>query len=691
MKKNLSRLKGQTLSPPQIKKEAFIHKKFDDKIKDPYHWLKKRDDPEVLNHIHKENEYSKQQLKPLTSLKKEMFEDIKSRLPKTEDQEPVSIGNYWYYKTWEKDKAYPIHKRKHKKSNNQEILLDENQLKGSYINVSNISVSPDHKILAYALDNKGREFYTIYFKDLKSGKLLKHKIPQVSSSFVWANDNKTLFYVKQDKETLRNFQVYRFSLKTGKNQLLYEEKDSQFSVYLNKSLCHTWITLLIYSSESTEYRYLPANQPDKNFILFCKREDKHEYHLCYGNKVFYLLSNKDKAFNFKVMKVSENTKQLSSYPSHLWKECIPHRPEVFIEDYEVFKSFIVLQVRKNAQLNIEIYPIKNLQIENLNFKEELYCVQMIDNEEYDSKFLRLRFESLVTPPIVYDYQWDDKKLYFKSQKKYKVDCKKYHSKREHAIAPDGTQVPISIVYKRDIKPNPKSPLLLYAYGSYGASMDPYFNPAVLALLNQGFIYAIAHVRGGSEKGRKWHEQGKMLNKKNTFTDFISCAEFLIEHSYSSPKHLYIMGESAGGLLIGAVLNQRPELFRGAVARVPFVDCLATMLDESIPLSTLEYKEWGNPNKKVYYDYIKSYSPYNNIKKAPYPYLLIETGYHDPRVQYWEPVKWLAKLREHNKNNHLMALVMNMKSGHFGLTGRLEYFKLKALCYSFFVGIEKGKI
>ena len=693
MTKNLSRLRGQALKPPETKKVAFVHEKFGDKIVDPYHWLSQRDAPEVLSHIRKENEYSKEQLKPLAELQKEMFQDIKSRLPKAEDQEPVSIDDYWYYNTWEKDKAYPIHKRKHKKEGKEEILLDENQIKATYISVSNVCVSPNHKILSYTLDTQGREFYTIYFKDLKTGQLLNYTIPKVSSSFIWANDSQTLFYVKQDKETLRDFQVYRFSLKTGKSELLYEEKDTQFSVYLSKSLCQTWITLLIYSRESTEYHYLPANQPDKNFKLFCKRENKHEYHLCYGEGIFYLLSNKDSAFNFKLMKIAENkkTEETSNYPSHLWEECIPHREEVFIEDYEVFKKFVVLQVRKKAQLNIEIYPIKNWIMETLDFKEELYRVQMIDNEEYDSPFLRLRFESLNIAPIVYDYQWDNKKLHFKSQKKYAIDFKNYQSKREYAKAQDGTQIPISIVYRKDTQISSKSPLLLYAYGSYGSSMDPYFNPAVLALLNQGFIYAIAHVRGGSEQGRKWHENGKMLNKKNTFTDFISCAELLIEKSYSSAKHLYIMGESAGGLLIGAVLNQRPELFRGAVARVPFVDCLTTMLNENIPLSTLEYEEWGNPNQKIYYDYIKSYSPYNNIKKTKYPYLLIETGYQDPRVQYWEPIKWLAKLREHNTTEHLMALIMNMKSGHFGSTGRLEYFKLKALCYSFFVGIETGKI
>ena len=682
-----------TLKAPKLKKKAYIHKKFKDKIVDPYHWLSKREDPEVLNYIQKENQYSKKQLKPLAKIQQKIFQDIKSKLPKKEDQEPVSIGDYWYYNSWEKNKAYPIHKRKNKKTNQEEILLDENQLKGSYISVCNVSISPNHKILAYALDNKGREFYTIYFKDLKTKKLLKAFIPEVSSSFVWANDNKTIFYVKQDKKTLRDFKVYRFCLKTKKSKLLYTEKDTQFSVYLNKTLCDTFITLLIYSRESTEYRYLPANQPNKNFTLFCKREDKHEYHLSFCEGIFYLLSNKNKSFNFKLMKVSENkkTKKLSSYPSHLWQKCIPHRPEVFIEDYEVFKKHIVLQVRKNAQLNLEIYPINSYKRESLKFKDSIYCVKMIDNEEHESQFLRLRFESLTTAPIIYDYKWDNKKLYFKSQKNYKVDFNNYKSKREYAVAQDGTKIPISVVYKKDIKPNSKTPLLLYAYGSYGASMDPYFNPAVLALLNQGFIYAIAHVRGGSENGRKWHEKGKMLHKKNTFTDFISCAEFLIKKSYTSAKHLYIMGESAGGLLIGAVLNKKPELFRGAIARVPFVDCLTTMLNEKIPLSTLEYEEWGNPNKKKYYDYIKSYSPYNNVKKASYPYLLIETGYHDPRVQYWEPVKWLAKLREHNTNDRLMALIMNMKSGHFGSTGRLEYFKLKALCYSFFVGIETHKI
>ncbi|MCZ0933140.1 MAG: prolyl oligopeptidase family serine peptidase, partial [Oligoflexia bacterium] len=471
--------------------------------------------------------------------------------------------------------------------------------------------------------------------------------------------------------------------------------DKKFNVYLNKTLSNTWVLITAYSALSSEYHYLPANQPLQTFKLFCAREKEHEYHVYYGDGIFYILTNKNKAFNFKLMKVSENkiSKEKSNYPNSQWEELITHRPDVFIEGGEVFKEFIALNIRKEGRQKIEIYNIKKSQLETVDFKEDIYSVVLGHNAEYGSDFLRLSFETPVKPLITYDYNWKEKKLHFKRQMKYAGDfsSENYKTESQYALANNGVKIPLSLVYKKDLKITTKTPLLLYGYGSYGYSLDPRFNPYVLSLLNRGFIYATAHIRGGSERGRLWYEEGKFLKKKNTFTDFIACAEHLIEKSYSSPEHLYIMGESAGGLLMGAVLNERPDLFHGAVARVPFVDCLATMLDEHIPLTTGEYEEWGNPNEKAYYDYIKSYSPYNNIRKTNYPHLLIETGYHDPRVQYWEPVKWAAKLREYKTNNNLIAMTMNMDSGHFGSTGQFEYFKLYSLCYSFLIGLEQGLI
>ena len=683
-------------SVPKAQKEKYLHKKFNDTITDYYHWLKKKGDSEVLNYISKENQYFQEQLKILNPLQKKLFKEMKSILPQEEYQEPVPLGEWFYYKVWKKNKAYPIYMRRKRNSEKEEILLDVNDFENKiYLDVSSVQVSPNHKILAYALDDQGREFYNIYFKDLETGKTFPGFISKVTSCFVWANNNKSLFYVQQDKQTLRNFQVYRYDLQTGKKTFFYEEKDENFSVYLNKTLCQTWITLAVISTQSSEYHYLPADKASESFKLFSKRETDHEYHIHYGNGIFYILTNKDKALNFKLMQVFESSfkKENSSYPSFLWKDLIPHRKETFIQEYEVFKDFIVLNVRKNYKEEIEIYNLQTSQLKTIDFNEELYSIKIKDNREFKTDYLRLVFQSPLQALTVYDYSFKEQKLHFKSQKKYsgKFNSKNYKVKALKARTHDGIQIPISLVYKKNLSINSSTPLLLYGYGAYGLSLDHSFDSSLFPLLNQGFIYAMAHVRGGSEGGRIWYEKGRLLNKKNSFQDFISCCEFLIQESYTSSKHLYIMGESAGGLLIGSVLNERPDLFKGAVARVPFVDSLATLLDKTIPLSIGEYEEWGNPNEKIYYDYIKSYSPYNNIKQKKYPHLLIESGYHDPRVPYWEPLKWIAKLREYNQSNCLMVLKMNMKSGHFGSTGRIEFLKLKALCYSFLIGIEKGKI
>lgn len=682
-------------TPPKAKKEKHIHKKFGEELIDYYHWLKKRDEPEVLDYLKQENSYAEQKLKALENLRKELFEEMKERLPETQDPEPVPKGEYLYYFTQKKEKQYLIHKRKRKGNNKEEIILDVNAIstKSGYVDVKGVSVSPNHKILAYALDEKGREFYNIYFKDLKTGQQIQNHISQASSRFVWANDNQTVFYVKQDKKTLRNFQVYRFDIQTGKESLIFEEKDKKFSLDLEDSLCKTWIFIVSHSTLSTEYRCLPADQPLQDLKLFCAREKEHKYKLSYGDGIFYILTNKDKAFNFKLMKISEEkiSKEDSLYPSTQWEELIVHRPEVFIEEFEVFKSFIAFNSRKKGRQKIEIYNIKKSLLETVDLKEQIYSVALGPNYEYETDFLRLHFETPVKPLITYDYNWKEKSLHFKRQMKVAGDfsSENYTTKALYAIAKEGVKIPLSLAYKTDLKITAETPLMLYGYGSYGFSLDPLFNPCILSLLNRGFIYATAHIRGGSECGKLWHEEGKFLKKKNTFMDFIACAEHLIEQSYSSPKHLYIMGESAGGMLVGSVLNERPDLFCGAVARVPFVDCLNTMLDETIPLSTVEYEEWGNPNEKQYYDYIKSYAPYNNIKKTNYPHLLIETGYHDPRVQYWEPAKWIAKLREYKTDSNLALMLTNMNSGHFSSTGLLEYYKLFSLCYSFFIGLERG--
>ncbi len=702
-KKNPSRKSAKSgktaIAPPKALKRAFFHKKFGDKRADPYYWLKNRGAPEVLRYLKEENKYGQSKLKPLKKLKTELFEEMKSRLTEKENQEPTAMGAYFYYKTWKKRNPYPIHKRRKKSGGREEIILDENRLavKHSYLDVANVSVSPSHEILAYALDSQGREFYNIYFKRLKTGRRLPRFISSATLDFVWANDNQTVFFTRQDKQTLRVFQVWRFDIKTGREELVFEEKDVKFSVYLNKTLCASWITLLSHSSQTSEFHYLPASRPKGRFALFCKRKPKHEYHLHYGDGVFYILSNKDGAFNFKLMKAPVEKKSQSSkpgdYPASLWEELIPHRPETFIENYEVFKNFIALETRSQGRTEIEIFDQKKQVSHKVSFADKVRFVSLGENKEYNSPSVRLKFQSPTQPEIVYDYFPGRKKLSFKSQRTVKggFDSKNYISRMEYAPSPDGSQTPVSIVHKKGLRPAPSTPLLLYGYGSYGISVDPMFSSALLSLLDRGFIYAIAHVRGGSEKGRKWYDEGRLLNKKNTFSDFIACARHLIKRPYTSSSHLYIMGASAGGLLIGAVLNRQPELFRAVIASVPFVDCLTTMLDESIPLSTGEYEEWGNPHNKIYYDCVKSYSPYDNIKKTKYPHILIQAGYHDPRVQYWEPAKWTAKLRDSKIGRELVLLLTNMKSGHFGSTGRLERLKILSLYYAFLIGIEKGLI
>ena len=677
---------------PMASKINHIHEKFKDKRTDPYYWLQKRDAPEVLRYLEEENKYAQQILKPLDKLKKKLFKEMKSRMSENYDTEPVPYGKYKYYISFVKGKDYAIHKRINKKTLEEEIILDENLLADTckYCDIDGINMSTNHSILAYSIDNKGREFYDTYFKDLKTGKNLKHFIQEATSDLVWANDNQTVFYVQQDPKTLRSFQVYRFDILTGEKNLIYEEKNLKHRVNLNKTLSGDFIFIGSASIETSEWFYLSADNPKADPRLFSARKEKQKYYVNYGDGVFYILTNKDSAANFKLMQVPVSAKEdLKEYSPETWKEVVPHRKDASIENYEVFEKFIALEVRNKGRQEVEILDKKTGKSHSINFTEEVYSLVIGDNCEYHTDLLRVRYSSFTQPHIAYDYDVVKRKLHFKSQYPIKGEFKSenYVSKREFVEARDGSFVPVSLVYRKDLKISKSTPVLLYGYGSYGASMDPTFDHILFSLLDRGFVYALAHIRGGSELGIKWHKDGKFLKKKNTFYDFIDSAEFLINNSYTSSEHLYIMGGSAGGLLIGAVLNERPDLFKGAVALVPFVDVLTTILDESIPLTTGEYEEWGNPNEKIYYDYIKSYSPYDNVKKTKYPHLLISSGYFDPRVQYWEPAKWAAKLRDYKIDDNLLLLVMNMKTGHFGDTGRFSQLEPYALYFSFLLSLE----
>ena len=676
------------VTPPRAEKRSFFHKKFQDRRSDPYYWLKEKDSSEVLKYLEAENTYAKGFFDRIKPLQQELFQEMKARIPGSYDTEPVKWGSYFYYISWIQEKEHPVYKRAkdRNKKNEQEILLDVNQLAidKSYCDVSGVWASPHHDILTYAMDQEGREFYTIYFKDLHTGKELPHCISKVTSDFVWANDNKTIFYVKQDPKTLRPFQVFRFNILTGANDLIWTETDDRFVVSVNKSLSEEYIFIISSSTDTSEWRFLSANQPFADFTLFCEREEKHEYSLGCGKDCFYVLTNREGAFNFKLMKTGVTDHQPSC-----WQEVISHSEESFITDFQVFDKFIALEVRQKALRDVVVLDRKAETTHKVSFPDSVYCCWTEGNWEYQTDSVRICFSSPIHSRTLYDYHVKEKQLNFLWQMPVggEFSSEKYMCERKFASARDGIQVPITLIYKKDLKIGPSTPLFLYGYGSYGYSMDPHFSPTFFSLMDRGFICAVTHIRGGSEKGKKWYYDGRLLNKKNTFTDFIDCAEYLSK-SHTSPEHLYIMGGSAGGLLMGAVLNERPDLFNGAVVTVPFVDVLTTMLDDKIPLSTMEYEEWGNPNKKEYYDYIKSYSPYDNVKRTDYPHIFIRTGYYDPRVQYWEPAKWSARLREFKTNQTLLLFLTDMESGHFGPTGRFQQLKKVAQEYAFFIYLEQ---
>ena len=675
-------------TPPIAAKKQFVHKKFQDRRSDPYYWLREKDSPEVLKHLKAENSYAEQFFNQVKPLQQKLFQEMKARIPGDYDTEPVKWRPYFYYTSWIQGKEHQVYKRakSQNKGGQVEVLLDVNELASGrkYCDVHDVWASPNHNILAYALDEEGREFYTIHFKNLRTGQDLPHSIPKVTSDFVWANDNKTIFYVKQDPKTLRPFQVFRFNILTGANNLIWTETDDRFVVSVNRSLSEKYIFIISSSTDTSEWQFLSADRPSEEFTLFCERQEKHEYSLGCGKDCFYILTNREGAFNFKLMKAG-----LTNHHPSFWKEVIPHNEESFITDFQVFDKFIALEVRQKALSEVVILDRETEMTHKVPFSDSVYCCWTEGNLEYQTDSVRICFSSLIRSRTLYDYHVREKQLIFCWQMPVSggFSSKKYVCKRIFASAGDRTQIPITLVHKKNLDMGSSTPLLLYGYGSYGYSVNPYFNSALFSLLDRGFIFAVAHIRGGGEKGKKWYYDGRLLKKKNTFTDFIDCAEYLIQ-SHTSPEHLYIMGGSAGGLLMGAVLNERPDLLHGAVATVPFVDVLTTMLDDKIPLSTMEYEEWGNPNEKEYYDYIKSYSPYDNVKKTNYPHLFIRTGYHDPRVQYWEPAKWSARLRELKTNQTLLLFLTDMKSGHFGPRGRFQHLKKVAQEYAFFIHLEE---
>lgn len=683
----------ENIQPPVAKIIPEKLEKFDDVRIDNYFWLNDRENPEVIDYLNKENEYYHKMTAHTKGFQKELFEEMKARIKEDDESVPYLYNGYYYITRFETGKDYPIYSRKKGSlSAKEEIMFDCNELaKGqSYFQLGGLSISPDNKLAVFSTDTVGRRIYTIQVKSLETNEILEDKIEKVTGTAVWANDNHTVFYSSQDEVTLRSDKVFKHKLgsKQVDDVLVYFEKDDTYNVEVAKSKSRKYLAIESGSTLTTEYRILNADTPDGKFEIFQKRIRGVEYSINHYKDSFYILTNKDKAENFKLMKTLETATSQEN-----WTEVIAHREDVLLEDIEIFADYLVLEERSNGLNKIRIMPWDGKEEYYLPFESETYTAYTTTNVDFETEILRYGYQSMTTPSSVIDFNMRTKEKEIKKEQQVlggKFDKNNYKEERVWATAKDGTKIPISMVYRKELKKDGNNPLLQYAYGSYGHSMDATFSSTRLSLLDRGFIFAIAHIRGGEDLGRQWYEDGKLLKKKNTFTDFIDCSKFLIDQKYTSPAHLYAEGGSAGGLLMGVVVNLAPELYHGIIAQVPFVDVITTMLDDSIPLTTGEYDEWGNPNKKKYYKYMLSYSPYDNVKKQNYPNMYVSTGLHDSQVQYWEPAKWVAKLRELKTDGNVLYLDTNMDAGHGGASGRFEALKELAKEFSFLLDLEKIK-
>ncbi len=685
--------KMNEIKPPIAKIIPKKLEKHGDVRVDNYFWLNERENKEVIDYLNQENKYYEESTAHTKKFQEDLFLEMKSRIKEDDSTVPYFYNGYWYITKYETGKDYPIHTRKKGSMDaKEEILFDCNEMaKGqAYFNLSGINISEDNKWCAFGVDLVSRRQYTIQIKNLETGEILPEKIENTTGGSTWASDNKTLFYTLKDPKTLRSEKIFKHKKgeDSTKDLLVFHEKDDTYNTFVYKEKSRKYLVIGSGSTLTTEYQILEANNPDGKFRLFQKRTRGLEYSISFYKDKFYIVTNKDKATNFKLMTCSEKATDAKN-----WKELIPHRKETLLEGVDIFKDYLVVEERTNGLNKIHIKPWNGKGAYYLPFESETYTAGTTTNLDFDSKTLRYSYQSLATPSSVIDFNMVTKeKTILKEQPVLggKFDKKNYVEERVWATAKDGTKIPMSIVYKKGLKKDGKNPLLLYAYGSYGASMDPWFSSTRLSYLDRGFVWALAHIRGGEDLGREWYENGKLLKKKNTFTDFIDCSKHLIKEKYTSSEHLYAEGGSAGGLLMGAILNMAPELYNGVIAQVPFVDVITTMLDDSIPLTTGEYDEWGNPNEKKYYDYMLSYSPYDQVKKQAYPNLLVTTGLHDSQVQYWEPAKWVAKLRVMKTNNKQLYLDTNMKAGHGGASGRFEALKELAKEMTFIFDLENIK-
>lgn len=681
------------IQPPVAEQKPFPVGLHGDQRVDEYYWLndyfkKGPDSSRVVAYLEAENAYLDTMMSGLNDFRSRLFEEMKKRIKEKDESVPVFYNGYYYYTRYEEGKQYYKYCRKKGSLDApEEVLLDVNLMAEghSYYSVAGYNVSPDNKWLAYGVDTVSRRQYTIYIKNLETGAVMPEALYPTSGPSVWGNDNKTLFYTITNPKTLLTEKVARHTLGTasGEDVVVYQETDPTNYIGIDKTKSNQYLLIASAGTLSSEVRYLNADQPLGSFQVFQPRMKEVLYSVDHWNDRFLIVTNKE-ARNFRLMEAP-----VSQTAAAFWKELIPHRADVLLEGIEVFKGHLVITERKEGLIRLRIRKLAGGEEHYIDFGEPAYLAYVGTNPDYNATVLRYIYTSLKTPNSTFDYQMDtrDKKLMKQQEVVGGYDAGNYVTERIYAPARDGVKVPVSLVYRKGMVRDGKAPLLLYAYGSYGISMDATFNSNRLSLLDRGFVYAIAHVRGGQEMGRQWYEDGKLFKKQNTFNDFIDCAEFLIRENYTAREHLYAQGGSAGGLLMGAIVTQRPDLWHGVIAAVPFVDVITTMMDESIPLTTNEFDEWGNPKNKEAYDYMKQYSPYDNVRNQAYPHLLVTTGLHDSQVQYFEPAKWVARMRVRKTGDNLLLLHTNMDAGHGGASGRFDYLKDVALNYAFLMALE----
>ncbi len=663
---------------------------------DNYHWLRDdtRSDEKVLSHLTKENAYTDSKLVNTEQLQQTLFDEIKNKVVKDDRSVPVLNGSYYYFSATEGDKEYfTYYRSEHQDGKNAEAIFDANiRAEGqNYYGVGGLSISTNENLLAFAEDTLSRRIYTIRIKDLTTGKLLDDTIEGASGPIVWANDNKTIYYIKKDPVTLLGYQVFRHTLGTAQStdELIYEEKDNSYYTYISKSKDKSKIYIHHSSTEASGVSLLDADNAKATPERFIPRESGHEYSIAKLGDWYYIHTNKD-AVNFKLMRVkASDASDISK-----WQTVVPHNADAKLDSFELFNQHLVYETRENGLSQITVLNLDNNESKRLTFNDPAYAVYLTSNENLDANAVRIGYQSMTTPASVYDVDLASLDKTLLKQDKVLGDFapENYQSERIFITARDGIKVPVSIVYRKDkFKQDGSNPLLQYGYGSYGSNVEPTFSISRLSLLDRGFVYAIAHIRGSETLGRPWYDNGKKLNKKNTFNDFVDVTKALVEQKYGDASRIYARGGSAGGLLMGAVINQAPELYDGVHAAVPFVDVINTMLDETLPLTTNEYDEWGNPNEKTYFDYMLSYSPYDQVKAQAYPNLLVTTGLHDSQVQYFEPAKWVAKLREYKTDDNLLLLKTDMEAGHGGASGRFKRIHDVALSYSFFIALAENKL